>query len=343
MKAAVVEEPGVLRVREVPEPTVGPYDALCDHLYCATCTATDTHIKDGVFFGAIEYPAILGHEAIGRVRELGPKVRNFKVGDLVTRPGATAHPEQGLYVGWGGFAERGIVRDYQAMQEDQVENEGFNFFRLNQVVPPDIDPADATIIINWRETWSYITRMGVKYDTRVLVLGTGGVGLSFIDHAGNLMAREVVAVGSPARFELAKRLGATDCVDYHTENLSEELEKRHPEGFDFIIDAVGRQGNLDSVLPTLKPGGWMALYGVDEYGDVTVSPSKARGTFTISMEGYAEGEVTEPIVRMMREGRLRPREYYDRERIFPLEEINAAFAALKNREMVKAVVKCSEA
>ena len=87
----------------------------------------------------------------------------------------------------------------------------------------------------------------------------------------------------------------------------------------------------------------MALYGVDEYGDVTVSPSKARGTFTISMEGYAEGEVTEPIVRMMREGRLRPREYYDRERIFPLEEINAAFAALKNREMVKAVVKCSEA
>jgi len=190
MKAAVVEKPGQLVVREVPDPVVGPYDALCDILYCATCTATDRHIIEGNFPFGMEYPAILGHESIGRVRELGPKVRNFQPGDHVTRAGATPHPEVGLHIGWGAFAEQGIVRDCLAMDEDGVANDGYPFFRMNQVIPPSLSPADATIIINWRETWSYLTRMRVGYNDRVLVLGTGGVGLSFVNHAVNLLAKE---------------------------------------------------------------------------------------------------------------------------------------------------------
>ena len=341
MKAAVVESAGVLKVREVPEPTVGPYDALCDTLYCATCTATDTHIKDGVFFAGMQYPAILGHESIGRVRELGPKVQNYQVGDLVTRSGATAHPEANVFLGWGGFAERGIVRDQLAMEADGVENEGFTFYKMNQVMPPDIDPADETIIINWRETWSYLTRMGVGYGARVLVNGTGGVGLSFVAHAHNLMVGELAVVGSPARFELAQHLGATVCVDYHAEDLGAAIAAQSEAKFDFIIDAVGKRGGLDSLLPALRPGGSMALYGVDEYKEVTVTPTKANGTFTISSAGYAEWEVTEPILRMMREGRLNAGDFYDRNRIFELADINAAFEAVKQREMVKAVVRCS--
>ena len=50
MKAAVVEKPGVLSVRDVPEPVRGPYDCLCEILYGATCTATDLHIIAGTFF-----------------------------------------------------------------------------------------------------------------------------------------------------------------------------------------------------------------------------------------------------------------------------------------------------
>ena len=341
MKAAVVESPGVLVVREVPEPTVGPYDALCDTLFCATCTATDRHIIEGQFAFGMQYPAILGHESIGRVRELGPKVRNYKVGDLVTRCGATAHPEANLYVGWGGFAEQGIVRDQAAMEADGVENDGFPFYRMNQVVPADIDPADATLIINWRETWSYLTRMGVGYGARVLVNGTGGVGLSFVAHAHNLMVGELCVVGNPARYDLARHLGATACVDYHAEDLAAAIAAESEEKFDFIVDAVGKRGGLDSLLPALKPGGRMALYGVDEYAAVTVTPTKANGTFTISSEGYAEWEATEAVLRMMRERRLNARDFYDRERIFALDDINAAFEATGNRELVKAVVKCS--
>lgn len=341
MKAAVVEEPGVLVVREVPEPVQGPYDALCDILYCATCTATDRHIIQGDFPFGMEYPAILGHESIGRVREVGPRVRNFQVGDLITRPGATPSPETGLHVGWGGFAERGIVRDYLAMEEDGVANEGYAFYRLNQVLPPDLNPADATIIINWRETFSYLTRMGVGYGDRVLVLGSGGVGLSFANHAHNLLAKEVVVVGNPVLFDLARKVGATDCYSYRSENLAEEIGVKHSEGFDYVIDAVGRVGQLDRVLCLIRPGGGVTVYGVDEYFSVTITPHLAGKSFRFLSEGYAEGEVTEPVLRLLREGRLDPGNFYDRERIFPLEEINEAFAAAWRREMLKAVVRCS--
>lgn len=341
MKAAVVEEPGLLIVREVPEPVMGPYDALCDILYCATCTATDKHLIHGDFPFGMEYPTILGHESIGRVRQVGPQVRNFQVGDLVTRPGATPAPEAGLHVGWGGFAERGIVRDYLAMEEDGVANDGYAFYRLNQVLPPDLNPADATILINWRETFSYLTRMGVGYGDRVLVLGSGGVGLSFVNHASNLLAREVVVVGNPALFDLARKVGATDCYDYHSENLAAEIGVKHTEGFDYLIDAVGRVGQLDRVLSLIRPGGAVAVYGVDEYFSVKITPHLAGKSFRFLSEGYAEGEVTEPVLRLMREGRLDPGNFYDRERIFPLDEINAAFAAAWRREMLKAVVRCS--
>ena len=342
MKAAVVEEPGVLVVREVPEPTRGPYDALCDILYCATCTSTDKHIIEGHFPFGMEYPAILGHESIGRVKEVGAKVRNFKLGDHVTRAGATPHPEVGLHVGWGGFAERGIVRDYQAMEAEEVANDGFPFYRMNQVMPPDLDPADATIVINWRETWSYLSRMRARYGSKVLVLGTGGVGLSFVNHAHNLLAEQVVVVGNPARFDLARRLGATDCFDYHTEDLAQALGADYEAGFDFIIDAVGKIGQLDRVLPLVKVGGTVTLYGVDDYFSVTITPTLARGTFTFASEGYAEWEATDAVLRMIREGRLEAKNFYDPQRIFPLDQINEAFAATRQREMVKAVVRCSE-
>ncbi len=342
MKAAVVEKPGQLVVREVPEPIMGPYDAFCDILYCATCTATDRHIISGTFPFGMEYPAILGHESIGRVREVGPRVRNFKMGDHVTRAGATPSPEAGLHVGWGAFAERGIVRDWQAMEEDGVENDGYVFYKINQVIPPDISPADATIIINWRETFSYLTRMGAGYGARVLVLGTGGVGLSFVNHASNLLAKEVVVVGNPKVFDLSRKIGATDCYDYHVENLAETIGVNHSEGFDYIIDAVGKVGQLDRVLPLVKAGGAVTVYGVDDYFSVTIKPQLAGKSFRYLNEGYAEGEVTDPVIRLIRQGRLVASNFYDPQRIFPLEEINDAFAAAWRREMLKAVVRCSE-
>ena len=69
MKAAVVEKPGELVIREVSFPEVGEYDALCETLFGATCTGTDLHLIDGTLPWRQGYPLILGHESVGRVKQ----------------------------------------------------------------------------------------------------------------------------------------------------------------------------------------------------------------------------------------------------------------------------------
>ena len=340
MKAAVVEKPGVLVVREVPRPLPGPYDVLCRLLYGATCTGTDQHIIRGSYPFPLDYPTILGHECIGRVVDVGPKVRNFRKGDLLTRVGTP--PVGGLNVNWGGFAEYGIARDHRAMKEDGCRRELWDMYRVNQVLPDDMDPAAATMIITWRETLSYITRSGVSAGSRILIIGSGANGFSFALHARHLGAIFVAVIGSSGRREIAESTGVDTYVDYKDEDVASQLREVSPEGFDFIIDAVGRRGQLDRVLDLLRPGGTVGIYGVDEFNDCALHPQKSRGTFIFYNGGSDEEESHERVLSLIRDGALEARIFLGLDRVYPLAEISRAFDAVRGRRVIKAVVKLSD-
>lgn len=65
MKALVVEKPGLLSVRDVAEPPMGEYEARCEMLYGATCTATDLAVIDGrVGWEELTYPLIMATRAL---------------------------------------------------------------------------------------------------------------------------------------------------------------------------------------------------------------------------------------------------------------------------------------
>jgi D-arabinose 1-dehydrogenase-like Zn-dependent alcohol dehydrogenase len=338
MKAGVAEAPGKLVVREVPEPVMGDYDCLCAGLYGATCSGTDWHLLNGHPLFGVEYPTILGHESIGRVTACGAKVRNFQVGDLVTRLVNRATPD--LRVHWGGYAERGLVQDWQAMQEDGATPEFTP--GVHWPLPADFDPAASTMIITWRETFSFIMRIGVRPGDKVLVIGTGGNGLSFANHAANLLAETLCVVGNPQRESSARQVGATHFVSYKQENPVAAAQAQGLGDFDLIIDAVGKVGQLDRCLPLLRARGTAAIYGIDDYGKVTVTPTKVAGGFTFASYGYAERDTHAYIVKFIEHGLLDARSFCDLDRIFPLDEINAAFAAVRDREVIKAVVRLSD-
>ena len=208
MKAALLEKLGSLTVREVADPVPGPYGALCKNLYGATCSGTDLHLIEGRIDWAISVaPTIIGHESVGQVIEVGEKVRNYTVGDLVTRVGAPPAADGSYDATWGGFASLGVATDHWAMAEDGLPEGDWAGATVNQIIPADFDPRACTMMTTWRETLSYITRMGVKEGDKVLVFGSGGVGLSFARHAVNAGARRVDIVGNLARRELASALG----------------------------------------------------------------------------------------------------------------------------------------
>ncbi len=337
MKAAVVERPGVLVVREVPDPEPGEYEALCELLYGATCSGTDHHLLAGRFPWPVSYPTILGHESIGRVIAVGRRVRSFRVGQLLTRVGAP--PMEGLSVNWGGFAELGIARDHEAMREDGLPPEAWQAYRVNQVLPEGCDPRAATMVITWRETYSYITRMGIGAGASVLVLGSGGNGLAFVRHAVNLGARSVAQVGNCVREGLGRAAGADHYLDYRTPDLSGMLAERVPGGFDFVIDAIGRRGEVDRVLPCLRAGGTVGIYGIDDYADCAIHPHRSRGSFGVYNGGYDEAEAHGMVVALWQEGRLDARLWLDLDHPFPLEGISEAMAAVSERRLVKALVR----
>ncbi|MCL5998551.1 MAG: zinc-binding dehydrogenase [Chloroflexi bacterium] len=341
MKAAIVEKPGVLVVQDIPVPQVGDYDALCELLYGATCTGTDQHLIAGHFPWPVQYPTVLGHESIGRVVQIGKRVRNYKPGDLVTRVGTPPPPGSGLDVNWGGYAEYGIAKDHWAMRADGLPEREWGAYRINQHLPPDFDPAAATMIITWRETLSYLTRMGVGQGASVLVIGSGGNGLAFAAHAHNRGASTVAVIGSVLRETNARAVGATDYYDYRASDAIDEIGQAYPQGFDAIIDAVGRTRQLDAALPLLKPGGMIGIYGIDEYGKCVLTPTRARGTFTFYNGGYDEEETHAQVVADIQAGKLKAEHWLDLQHPFALSDINKAFDALHERKMIKAVVRLS--
>jgi L-iditol 2-dehydrogenase len=341
MKAAIIERFGSITVREMPEPVLGDYDARCELLYGATCTGTDSHIIDGSFPWISPLPTVLGHESVGRVVELGRKVRHFRVGDLVTRVGTPPSPDGKISVTWGGFAEFGLAKDHWAMAADGLPAEQWQGSRVNQVLPAGIDPRVAPMFTTWRETLSWMLRCGVRAGASVLVVGSGGNGLSYAAHAVNLGC-PVVAVAGAARLEKATRALAhvTHYLDYKQADLTAALKQACPGGFDFIIDAVGQQGVAERVLPALKPQGVYSIYGLDGFGKLQLNPLAAPGPFTFHGPGdYDEAETHQRISEWVVQGKLDARLWYDPDHAYPLAAINDAFAAVRARQSVKALVR----
>ncbi len=338
MKAAIVEKFGTLTVRDIPEPRAGDYGAFCELLYGATCSGTDAHLIDGhqPFASWVRCPFVLGHESIGRVLRVGRRVRNLRVGDLVTRVGTPAVP--GYHVGWGGFAEFGVALDWRAMEADGVPATEWHGSRWNRVLPAGTDPAAATMVITWRETLSYLLRMGFGADRTLVVLGSGGNGLSFLVQARNLGAATTVMIGSPGRRAQAERAGAAAMVDYRAPDVGAQALAVCPGGFDFAIDALGRSAQANLGLSLLRPGGTIGVYGLDE-AEVQLDAGRARGAFTANKNGYDEAETHEQVMAMLQAGKLDASLWLDLDRAYPLSEIGAAFAAVRRREIVKGLVK----
>jgi threonine dehydrogenase-like Zn-dependent dehydrogenase len=340
MKAAIVEKPGRLVIRDIPEPHAGPYEARCELLYGSVCTGTDRHVVAGEFPFPVPYPVVLGHESVGRVTDVGPRVRHLRPGDLVTRVGTP--PAGGIGAAWGGFAEIGIARDHQTMREDGLPEQEWRPYRIHQIVPASIDPAGAPMIITWRETLSYLTRAGARPGDHLLIIGSGGNGIAFAAHAANLGAATVVMIGSARRADVARRAGVTAYYDHTSPELGARLEARHAEGFDVLVDAVGRRGTIDLGLPHLKHGGTVGIYGLDDWGSLTIDPARAQGTFTYCNDGYDEAEVHQEVIQSMQDGRLDPWLWLPSGTPLTLADLPDAFRPEADTGSLKALVRLSD-
>ena len=136
MKGLVVEAAGKICLREdLPLPEIDAYQVLCRNVGCGICNGTDMQLINGQM-PFIQYPFVLGHEAVGQVVAVGEKVRSFQEGDYILRSALPGLP--GYHSFWGGFAEYGVADDYAARLADHAGADIETSTR--QLVPAGIDP-----------------------------------------------------------------------------------------------------------------------------------------------------------------------------------------------------------
>ncbi|MGQ9628767.1 MAG: zinc-binding dehydrogenase [bacterium] len=344
VKAAVLESWGNLVVREVPEPKPGKYQALVKILACSICNGTDSKLLEGrmPWAPAERLPGIIGHESVGRVIKLGEGVVNFKVDDLILRPSASSPGYSDLI---GGMAEFGLVCDVEAGAEEHPEWARSGLLQSQQVVFGGMEPGEAAILITMKETYSVLSKTDIRAGKSVVVVGTGPVGLSFVNQSKLMGARPVIALGRrDVGLERAIRFGADFVIDVREGGVSEKIKEATSGGTDYLIDAVGSLGDMLGAKSYLKPCGHVIPYGVidpKEHVDAEAVrrffqsglPSDAHLSFFYPEEYTVHRE----ILDLVRLGFQRPRDFITHR--ISLEEINRGFDLVKSREAIKVVVE----
>ncbi len=338
MRALVVTRPDEMELREIAAPKIGPYEALVRILGCGICSTTDWELIHGRQPFHNDYPAVLGHEALGEVVETGAKVTSFKTGDRVTRPVSIWPGEKrdGLASAWGGFAEYGIVRDRLAMTragDASLEND-YTALRQN-VISPALKLEEAILAISLSETASWFRHLPSVGGKTVCVGGTGIAGLSMILWSQLAGAERIFVLGRrEERLDLGRRLGATHGLNVKHGSIPARLrEQNEGRGVDFFLEAVGLPDQIGVGLSVLAPGGTLAIYGVPEGQKYDLSWNGGPGWANIAQLPAEEHRAYPWVTRLLERGVIPVKDLMTHH--WKLAEYGAAFDAVRDGAVVK--------
>lgn len=265
MRAAVVDQPGSIRVADVPDPKPGNHQLLIKVGACGIC-GTDVHIADG-HFPPTPYPIVPGHEFAGEVVEIGPEAPgDWRVGDRVAvDPSLYCHECRYCRMGHNNLCERwaaiGVTTAGGAAQYAVAPVA--NCVKL----PEHVRTQDAALI----EPLSCAVRgydiLQSRLGAHVLIYGSGTMGLMMLELAKRTGAASVDVVDvNPARLETAVRLGVSAAAAN-----ADELDR--PQGWDVVIDATGNAAAIQDGLGRVAKAGTFLQFGVADYATrVTIDP-----------------------------------------------------------------------
>ena len=243
------------------------HDVQIEILFCGVCHS-DLHQVRNEWSEAMPtvYPCVPGHEIVGRVTKVGSAVTVFKPGDLAavgcmvdsdrTCPECQAGQEQFCpnFILTYNFPDKhlgGVT--YGGYSDSIVVDQKFVLH-----VPNNLDLAGvAPLLCAGITTYSPMRHWGVTKDRKVGIVGLGGLGHMGVKFAHALGADVVVFTTSPNKKEDALRLGADEVV---ISRNADEMEK-HTGSFDFILDAVSADHDINAYINLLRRDGNLTLVG----------------------------------------------------------------------------------
>ena len=246
------------------------HDVQIEILFCGICHSDLHQVRDEwkSVMPAV-YPCVPGHEIVGRVTKVGSAVAKLKPGDLAAVgclvdsdgscpechagfeqfcPSATFTynaPDKHLGgVTYGGYSDSIVVNERFALR-----------------VPPGLDLAGtAPLLCAGITTYSPLRHWGVTKGKKAGIVGLGGLGHMGVKFAHALGAHVVVFTTSVNKKEDALRLGADEVV---ISRNADEMRKQ-AGSFDFILDAVSADHDINAYIQLLRRDGNITLVGAPE-------------------------------------------------------------------------------
>ena len=267
MKAAVFKEKGVLKVENVPEPEMGPRDLLVKVYNCAICGsdvhryATDGMLKPGV---------ILGHEYTGEVIDKGSEVKDFEIGDRITRCDAKMSPKKSVACP-ERFTAKTLALDTAYRNQAYAEYMAVDMDRVMKI-PNSVSNMDACLTEPLAFSLHSVRISGIKLGDDVMILGTGPIGLYTLQCAILAGASRIyVSETNAVRREIALKLGAAEAFDPRKVNLIEEIERRTGIGVDIAFECAGAGPTLQQSLEAVRIEGRVIVQAL-AWGQVDCVP-----------------------------------------------------------------------
>lgn len=244
-------------------------DVVIEVLYCGVCHS-DLHQARNEWHNTI-YPCVPGHEIVGRVVKVGSAVTKFQEGDLAAvgcmvdscrtcpscQKGLEQYCEQTTIftynsedrhlggVTFGGYSESIVVDEAYTLK-----------------VPGNLDlAATAPLLCAGITTYSPLRHWKVSPGQTVGIVGLGGLGHMGVKFAHAFGAHVALFTTSPGKATDAHRLGADEVI---ISTNPDEMAK-HKNRFDFILDTVSANHDIDAYLKLLKLDGTLVLVGAPEH------------------------------------------------------------------------------
>jgi len=359
MQAAVMRANNApLEIEEVSIDDPGPGEVLIKTAASGICHSDLTVIEGGL---PMPPPCILGHEPAGIVEAVGAGVVDFAPGDHVI----------GCITSWCGVCKfctigrpylclsqyAGRAADLKPRLSGKDGGPLFQFANLSSFAEKmlcperslvkirDDMPLDRAALIGCGVTTGLgaaLNTVDIPSGASVVIIGCGGVGLSALQGARITGAGKIIAVDAqPWKFDLARQLGATDCVDASDGDPVAAVQALTGGGADFVFECIGLVPTVQQAVQMTGRGGTTVLVGVVPVtktvqisaADLVLQEKKITGSymgsnrFRFDMPKYVEFYL---------DGRLHLDEMISSR--IPLKDVNSAFDKMRAGEAARQVI-----
>ncbi len=329
MKQVVIEEPGIVRVpTDAAQPVPGEGEALLKVLYCGICGADLASFTGNQPFTT--YPRIPGHEFSARIVSVPENGKGLKAGDIIT-----CNPY--FNCGHCYSCARGFVNCCTDNQTMGVQRDGafqeYITMPVSRIIPGrGLTARQLALVEPFCIGHHGIARGGVKARDKVLVIGSGPIGIFAMLSAKAAGAEVYVADILDGRLEVAKKMGADGVVNSSQQTDVDRFtaEITGGNGFDVCVECCGLPQTFLQCIDQAAFAGTVILIGNGKRDTTFLHSIILKKELNVYGSRNAYTADFEQVIDILVRGLVDVDALVSRE--YPLEEAAAAFDALQHND-----------